>query len=369
MLNAGSSSIKFRLYALGGALPFLLGGKVTDIGGAPVFQVHEEEHSRDDIHPLPVGTTHADALEHILEWLEARRDRWQLAAAAHRVVHGGTRYTRATRLDDAALAYLDTLCPLAPLHQPHNLAAVHALWSNHPDLPQFACFDTAFHAQHDPLFSCFALPQSLREQGIRRYGFHGLSYQWIAHCLARDYPTLAQGKVVVAHLGNGSSLCALQAGASIDTTMGMSTLDGLPMGTRCGALDAGAVLYMAQALQLTPARISDILYEESGLKGLSGISNDVKTLLADGGADAQFALDYYALRTAQHIASMAVSLGGMDALVFTGGIGEHAKPVRAAILARLAFLPAFPSLVIAANEERAMAQEVIALWNKESAHG
>lgn len=364
-LNTGSSSIKFRLFGLAEDLPFLLGGKVTDIGGNPVFQVHEEEHSKDTTEALPLGTTQHSAMDFILHWLESHNTSWKLAAAAHRIVHGGTRYTHAARLTPETRSYLASLNPLAPLHQPHNLAAVDALAKLHPNLPQYGCFDTAFHMRHDPLFSTYALPLSLREQGVRRYGFHGLSYQWIARCLALDFPHLAQGKVVAAHLGNGSSLCALKDSKSIDTTMGMTALDGLPMGTRCGSIDAGAVFYMQRDLGIALPQLEQLLYEESGLKGLSGISNDVKTLLENSSESARFTLDFYALKAAQCIVSMAVSLGGLEALIFTGGIGEHAAPVREEILKHLAFLPAFEAHVIAANEERGMALEVYETFGKE----
>lgn len=358
IINTGSSSIKFCLFGLEEGLPLILKGKVTDIGGTPAFQAHEGKEGKLSANNLPEGSTHQDALVFVLNWLEQHHETWAVAAAVHRIVHGGDRYTGAIKLDAEAIAYLQGLSPLAPLHQPHNLKAVAALGAAYPHLQQFACFDTAFHAGHSPLFSTFALPRHLRESGVRRYGFHGLSYQWIAHCLQTNHPSLVQGKVIVAHLGNGASLCAFHKGKSVDTTMGMTALDGLPMGTRCGALDAGAVLFMLESLHLSGEQIGHVLYEESGLKGLSGISNDVKTLLASDAPEAAFALQYFALKTAQHIASMAVSIGGVDALVFTGGIGENATPLRAAILEHLSFLQPFEVLVMEANEERGMALEV-----------
>ncbi|PZP83422.1 MAG: acetate kinase, partial [Azospirillum brasilense] len=203
-LNTGSSSIKFRLFGLSADLPFLLGGKVTDIGGNAVFQVHEEEHSRDETHILPTGTTHESALSYVLDWLLSHQDGWTLDAAAHRIVHGGERYRAPVRLDAEAMRYLQSLCPLAPLHQPHNLAAIDALAKLHTNLPQYGCFDTAFHTGHDALRIAYALPESARAHGVRRYGFHGLSYAWIAHCLRCDYPALSQARVVAAHLGNGA---------------------------------------------------------------------------------------------------------------------------------------------------------------------
>lgn len=367
ILNSGSSSLKFRLYGLTPDLPFLLGGKVMEIGGDAVFQAHDEEHSRDDMHPLQKGAAHAEALEHVLDWVAKASKDWHLAGAAHRIVHGGTRYHHSVRLDADAIAYLDSLCPLAPLHQPHNLAAVKALAAAYPDLPQYGCFDTAFHADHSRLTSDYALPRWLRDKGVRRYGFHGLSYQWIAEVLKRDHPHLHAGRVVVAHLGNGASLCAMKGGASIDTTMGMTALEGLPMGTRSGSVDPGVILYMLQTLDMSADDVSRVLYEESGLKGLSGISSDVKLLQDSTAENARFALDYFAFRVAQNVAAQSISIGGMDGLVFTGGIGEHAEPVRKAILGHLAVFSAFETLVIPANEERAMALDVMAFFQQETA--
>ncbi len=364
-LNTGSSSIKFRLFGLTEALPFLLGGKVTDIGGTPVFQVHAEEQSRDETHVLPKDSTHASALAYVLDWLLSHQQGWQLTAAAHRIVHGGPRFHAPMRLDKEAVAYLKTLCPLAPLHQPHNLLAIEALWRYQPDLPQFGCFDTAFHAQHDAIRSAYAVPESMRQKGVRRYGFHGLSYAWIAHRLRRDHPKLAQGRVVAAHLGNGASLCAMKDGKSVDTTMGMTALDGLPMGTRCGSIDAGAVIYMQRELGLRTDALEQLLYNESGLKGLSGISNDVKTLSESSDDRARFALDYFVWKCTQHIAAMTATLGGMDALVFTGGIGENDPDIRTRIIEGLAFLAPFETLVIPANEERSMAGSIHEIFCKE----
>ena len=355
IFNTGSSSVKFRLFGMERSLPLLAGGKVSDIGGAPSFSVYREGESPEE-QALKKETSHEEAIDLILQWLSGHD--FTITAAAHRIVHGGERFTAPAYLDEGAMGFLRSLEPLAPLHQPHNLAAVDILRARQPGLPQYGCFDTAFHARHDPLFHEFALPQNIRKQGVKRYGFHGLSYDWIVHCLKKDYPHLAQGRVVAAHLGNGASLCAIQGGRSVDTTMGMTALDGLPMGTRCGAIDAGAVIFMMRDLGLSLQDIEKVLYEESGLKGLSGLSNDVKTLLASNDEKASFALDYFALKTAQYIAAMAVSIGGMDALIFTGGIGENAAPVREKILQHLTFLQGFETHVIPANEERSMAIEI-----------
>lgn len=358
VLNTGSSSVKFRLFGWREDLPPIAGGKVTDIGGQAAFRA-KTEGGQEAREGLSADATHETALIFVLAWLEKNvAPGTGLIGVAHRIVHGGERYAAPVRLTQDVMDDLRALRALAPLHQPHNLAAVDILAAQRPGLPQYGCFDTAFHAGHEELFHAFALPAHIRDKGVRRYGFHGLSYDWIAQCLKRDLPHLAPGRVVAAHLGNGASLCAMKDGKSIDTTMGMTALDGLPMGTRCGAIDPGAVTYMIRALGLSVEETERVLYEESGLKGLSGLTNDVRTLSASDDARARFALDYFAFRTAQHIAAMAVSLGGMDGLVFTGGIGENAASVREKILERLAFLPAFETHVIATDEERRMAQDI-----------
>jgi acetate kinase len=226
-----------------------------------------------------------------------------------------------------------------------------------PDILQIACFDTAFHADHDPLFTSYALPEKWRDKGIRHYGFHGLSYEWIAYALRRDEHVLATGRIIAAHLGNGASLCAMHNGVSIDTTTGMTALDGLPMGTRCGNLDPGAVIYIIRDLNLSPDEVEHILYSESGLLGLSGSTNNVKELQESADKNAQFALDYFSLKVAQFMGAMAVALGGVDGVIFTGGIGEHSAFVRDKILARIAFMKPFEVRVIPANEERMMAMQ------------
>lgn len=352
ILNAGSSSVKFSVFGAEKGLPLIAAGKVKDIGEAPFLCVPGATRE------LPPESTHESALRAILDWVETNEQGHKIAAAGHRVVHGGMEFTKAALIDDAMIDRLRALIPLAPLHQPHNLAAVDILKKLMPDLPQVAAFDTAFHASHDPLFSTYALPADIADKGVRRYGFHGLSYAWIAHVLKRDYPDLAKGCVIAAHLGNGASLCALRNGQSIDTTMGMTALEGLPMGTRCGSIDPGAVIYMLRDLGLSPDEAEHIFYNDSGLKGLSGLSNDVKTLLESSDTRAAFALDYFALKTAQYMAMMAVSMGGADAIVFTGGIGENAASVRKAILDRLTpVLGTLPAHVIPANEERIIAMQ------------
>jgi acetate kinase len=262
---------------------------------------------------------------------------------------------------------LEALIPLAPLHQPHSLAAIRTLTELNPELPQIGCFDTAFHSHQDQLFQHYALPKYWRDRGVRRYGFHGLSYEWIARVLESLHPEVARGRVVAAHLGNGASLCAMRAGKSVDTTMGMTALDGLPMGTRCGNIDPGVVLYMLRAFDLDADRVERILSYDSGLAGLSGISHDMRILLASDKPEAAFAIRFFAMMTAQHVARMATSLGGIDALVFTGGIGEQAAPVRTLILDHLRFLEPFTVLVIAANEERMIAEHCLSILKREIA--
>jgi len=352
VINAGSSSVKFSLFDKGTDLKLLANGQVADIGGKPRFSTGNDRQA------LPPGSTHEEALRFILEWIE-KQNHPALTIAVHRVVHGGALFTKPVQITSEILKQLHGLEALAPLHQPHNLAAIEILTKLKPGLPQIACFDTAFHAGHEPLFKVYALPQSLIDKGIQRYGFHGLSYEWIARVLKGEHPQLAKGRVIVAHLGNGASLCAMKNGVSIDTTMGMTALEGLPMGTRCGNLDPGAVIYMIRDLGLLPDKAEHILYNDSGLKGLSGLTNDVKTLQASNDPKAAFALDYFSLKTAQLMGSMAVALGGVDGIVFTGGIGENATTVREIILNRLAFLKPYEMLVIPANEERMMAMHAV----------
>ena len=354
-LNAGSSSLKFRLFALDAELSEIGGGSIDGIGAAPAFRLADAP-----ARSLPPDTTQGDAVNAVLSWIKANTQ-YRIAAVAHRIVHGGPDYDRATELTPDVMRRLETFVPLAPLHQPDALNAV-ALVGNHlPGVTQYGCFDTAFHAHQDRLATEFALPASVRARGVRRYGFHGLSYAWIRQHVETHLPHLHDGRVVVAHLGNGASLCAMLAGRSIDTTMGLTALDGLPMGTRCGAIDPGVVLYLQKALGLSVDAVEALLYRESGLKGLSGISSDVKTLMESADPQAIFALSFFAAKTAQYIATMAVRLGGMDGLIFTGGIGAHAVQVREAILSSLAWLPPFEVHVVAANEERAMALEVASL--------
>jgi acetate kinase len=260
------------------------------------------------------------------------------AAVGHRVVHGGTVFAGPTRINDAVLAKLELLCPLAPLHQPHNIAAIRAIAQLAPSLPQVACFDTSFHHGQSPVAQRFALPSELHEAGVRRYGFHGLSYEYIASALRERAPAIASGRVVVAHLGAGASLCAMLNGKSVDTTMGFTALDGLPMGTRCGALDPGVILYLLRERGMNPDRIEQMLYQQSGLLGVSGISSDMRELLASKDRRAGEAIELFVYRVSRELGALTATLGGLDGLVFTAGIGEHAPEIRRRVCERSRWL-------------------------------
>ncbi|WP_050928242.1 acetate/propionate family kinase [Aestuariivita boseongensis] len=329
-LNAGSSSIKFGLYAAAHDPEPLADGQVENLGDAAVMEVGD---ARLEIGPADHGTAVAAILRGISPFLEGR----EVEAVGHRVVHGGTTFAAPVRLHDDEIAQLEALIPLAPLHQPHNLAGVRAAREAFPDAIQVACFDTAFHQGHPFVDDAFALPRRYYDEGIRRYGFHGLSYDYIASCLRADHPALYEGRVIVAHLGNGASLCAMKGGQSVSCSMGFSALDGVPMGTRPGQLDPGVLLHlMGQGMGVD--EMTRLLYHESGLKGLSGLTHDMRTLLASDAPQARQALEYYTYHVRRQIGAMAAGLGGLDALVFTGGVGEHAAQIRARILDGLEFL-------------------------------
>jgi acetate kinase len=332
VLNAGSSSIKFSLFP-GGSRPMpddlVCEGQFEGIGRRVHFSAKDGAGRLLTDQHLPEGTTHEDALAVLLRWLGERFPQEELIAAGHRIVHGGSRFTKPVRIDATVIAELTRLIPLAPLHQPHHLAAIAALSKLHPSLPQFACFDTSFHHTQPPVATAFALPRRLTDEGIRRYGFHGLSYEYIASVLpdvigARD----AQGRVVVAHLGSGASMCAMKQCRSVATTMGFTALDGLMMGRRCGSLDPGVVLYLMQEKGMTASAISDLLYNSSGLLGVSGLCDDMRTLLASDKPHAAEAVDLFVYRIGRELGSLAAALDGLDALVFTAGIGEHAPEIR-----------------------------------------
>ncbi len=333
-LNAGSSSIKFALFAADGGEPRLrASGLVEMTGQARHFRVHDaagavtDEQRWSDTAPF-----HIDALNRVLAWRRAAFPQVTVAAAGHRVVHGGMTFDRPVEVDDAVLAELRALVPLAPLHQPHNVAGIEAARAAWPHVRQVACFDTGFHRAHPFVNDVFALPRALYDEGVRRYGFHGLSYEYIARRLRELSPAHAAGRVVVAHLGNGASMCAMRDGVSVASSMGFSTLDGLPMGTRCGQLDPGVLLYLMQAKGMDAAAISDLLYKQSGLKGLSGVSHDMRELEASDKPEAAQAIAYFVFRIRRELGGLAAALQGLDAVVFCGGIGENAWRVRESVL-------------------------------------
>ena len=343
VINAGSSSIKFAIYQKGVSPEQLLAaaaGQIEGIGSQPSFTVKtsdglvllERKLSVNEAH------NHPDAINIIHSWLWEYCEDGALLAVGHRVVHGGQRYFAPVLVDATILAELDTLIPLAPLHQPHNLATIRAILETMPSLPQVACFDTAFHRTQPNVAQSFAIPRRFADEGIRHYGFHGLSYEYIASVLPALEPALADAKIIVAHLGSGASLCALQNGCSIATTMGFSPLDGLVMGTRCGNIDPGVLLYLIDRHNMDARALEQLLYHQSGLLGVSGISNDMRTLLASDDPHAQEAIDLFVYRAGREIGSLAAALGGLDALVFTGGIGEHSAEIRAKICHQAAWL-------------------------------
>jgi acetate kinase len=340
VLNAGSSSLKFETFELaGGRLSSAMEGEVGGIGTAPRFTARRADGTPLADEGLDARVTDPPgALAWLSGWLVPRLEGQRLLAVGHRVVHGGTRHDAPVRIDESVLADLETLAPLAPLHQPHNLAPIRALAALHPGLPQVACFDTAFHRTMPIEAEAFALPRAYFDAGVRRYGFHGLSYEYIARLLPSISPEAAAGRTVVAHLGNGVSMCALLAGRSIATTMGFTALDGCPMGTRSGTIDPGVVLWLARERGMTIEAIESMLYRESGLLGLSGVSGDMRTLLASDAPGARLAIDYFTYRLAREAGSLAAALGGLDALVFTAGIGEHSAAIRSAVATRCAWL-------------------------------
>lgn len=371
-LNAGSSSIKFGVYAVAGAEPReLLQGQVENLG--PDAELEIEGGAERRIGPAD----HARAVAAILEAISPHLEGREVAAVGHRIVHGGPEFAAPEVLTASVSDKLRALIPLAPLHQPHNLAAVAAAQTAFPGAVQVGCFDTAFHRGRDFVNDAYALPRRYFEAGVRRYGFHGLSYDYITGVLRRDYPELALGRVIIAHLGNGASLYAVSGGRPVSSTMGFSALDGLAMGTRPGQLDPGVMLYLMDQ-GLDSAALTRLLYKESGLLGLSGESHDMRTLLASSRPEAAEALDYYVHRLRHEIGAMAADLGGLDGLVFTGGVGENAAPIRARVLNGLGFLGfaldpaandgggtdissgAARALVIATDEERVIARAALA---------
>lgn len=346
VLNSGSSSLKFAVYAVNDAQvetePLRrLRGQITGLDAEPRFQVKDADGGTVEERDPSNGSDsfgQDEALDFLLTWLDRERDGQPLHAAGHRVVHGGQTFQGAVRVTEEVLERLEALVPLAPLHQPHNIAPIRNLAGSRPDLFQVACFDTAFHHTQSSLERRLALPRHIAEQGVMRYGFHGLSYEYIAGDLADRLGTQDTGRVIVAHLGSGASLAALRDGVSIATTMGFTALDGLPMSTRCGALDPGAVLYLLQEKGMSSEDVTTLLYEQSGLLGISGISGDMRTLLNSDEPAAEEAVAVFVHRTVREIGALVALLGGLDHLVFTGGIGEHSSPIRERICRQLEWL-------------------------------
>jgi acetate kinase len=331
VLNAGSSSLKFCAFQRpkGESWRLAVRGQVEGIGTSPRLTVKDADGERLADEKLGGAVRDGrDALDALAAWFRSKYGGARVLGVGHRVVHGGARYARPTVVTEQVLAELRELIPLAPLHQPHNLAAIDAVFERLPDVPQVACFDTSFHRGHSAVVDLVPLPLDIRRSGVQRYGFHGLSYEYIASVLPEVAPEIARGRVIVAHLGSGASLCALKDGKSVDNTLGFTALDGLCMGTRPGALDPGVVLYLFQGLGLSAKEVETILYKKSGLLGISGISNDMRDLLGRDEPEARLAVDYFVYRAAKEIGALAAVLGGIDGLVFTAGIGENSAEIR-----------------------------------------
>ena len=334
VINSGSSSIKFALFMDNTDLALLYQGEIENLYTQPRMQIHNavQEVTMDEHIP---ATGHEGGLRAFFNWLENLASPITLHAVGHRIVHGGTFFSDPIKLTASVMEKLQTLVPLAPLHQGHNLTAVRIIQHQYPDLPQIACFDTTFHRSQEKLATLFALPTALSEAGILRYGFHGISYEYIASVLPQKIGEQAHQRVIVAHLGNGASMCAMVQGKSIATSMGFTALEGLMMGTRCGQIDPGVLLYLLQEKNYTTAQLEDLLYNQSGLLGVSGKSNDMRTLLASDDTQAQLAIDLFCYRAAREAGSLIAALNGLDVFVFTAGIGEHAAIIREKIGARL----------------------------------
>jgi acetate kinase len=387
VLNAGSSSIKFQLFAVsaGASLARRLKGQMEGIGSRPRLLAKNADGKvlTDQTWSQPDASSVPAALDRVIAFLRETIGTLP-TAIGHRVVHGGPNYSEPTIVTAAALRELERLSPLAPLHQPHNVGLIRLIWERQPQLLQVACFDTAFHRGHADVADRYAIPEALYAEGVRRYGFHGLSYEYIAGRLEETAPEVAKGRVVVAHLGSGASMCAIQAGTSVESTMGFTALDGLPMGTRPGQLDAGVVLYLMNEKGMDAKAIERLLYNECGLKALSGVSNDVRVLLASSDARAKLALDYFVHRVQLSTGMLVAAMGGIDAFVFTAGIGENAAGIRAAIVQRLSYFgleideaananggplisrrgSGVPCYVIPTDEELMIARHTLRVWQQ-----
>ena len=388
VVNAGSSSVKFQIFAIegDGALRRQVKGQVDGIGSRPRLRASgangdtlaDRAYPIENIPDVSAGLMVAGA------WL---RDELRITplAVGHRVVHGGPDYDRPVPVDHGLVARLERYTPLAPLHQPYNLAPIKSLLANLPALPQVACFDTAFHRGHTDVADHYAIPHQLYAEGIRRYGFHGLSYEYISKTLPKVAPNIAAGRIIVAHLGSGASMCALKGGRSVESTMGFTALDGLPMGTRPGQIDPGVVLYLMSAKGMKADEVQDFLYRACGLKGLSGVSNDMRELLTSRDPRGAFAVDYFVYRAGLHAGMLAAALQGIDAFVFTAGIGENSSAIRARIAERLEWLGValdaaendksalkisqagsrVPVYVVPTDEERMIAEHTLSvLWTR-----
>ncbi len=334
VLNAGSSSIKFSMYAAeGDDLQLQRGGQIEGLFTAPRFVAKDDGGRVVSEHSWGEGTRlgHDGGIQHLFEFLRKEVVQHRLIGVSHRVAHGGTQYTRPVQVDESVLQALERLVPLVPLHQPHNLAPIRVLLEHAPQLPQIACFDTSFHHTNPPVSKLFALPLEYAEAGVRRYGFHGLSYEYIASMLPQIDRKAAAGRTIVLHLGSGSSMCAMRGAHSVASTMGLTGVDGLPMGTRSGALDPGVLLFLMDQRKMDARAIEKLIYEQSGLLGVSGISSDMRTLLASDNPRARLAIDIYVYRIGRELGSLVAALSGLDALVFTAGIGERAAAIRARV--------------------------------------
>ena len=341
VVNAGSSSLKFSLFGVrGDELELTIHGQAEGLYTAPRFVAKDaagrllDEKSWGD----GIALGHDGALDHLLAFMRGQLANHRLVGVGHRVVHGGLDYSLPMRVDESVLARLETFIPLAPLHQPHNLRAIRGLLARSPQLPQVACFDTAFHRAQPALAQAFALPKTITDRGVRRYGFHGLSYEYIAGILGRYDARAAGGKSIVLHLGNGASMCAIADGRSVATTMGFTAADGLPMGTRSGSLDPGVMLYLMDALSMDARSIETLIYQQSGLLGVSGISSDMRTLQTSADPAAKAAIDLFVYRIGRELGSLAAALRGLDAIVFTAGIGEHSASLRERVCRDAAWL-------------------------------
>ena len=381
-INAGSSSVKFAVFAFeGGELDELARGQVDGLGAQAKFAAKRTSGAKTQfaLDPGQGAADHRAGMKAILSWLSDEKLVDNVVAVGHRVLHGGRDLTKPARVDDALIATLRTVIPLGELHEPFNILGIEAAIEAFPGVPQVACFDTAFHRAQPFVADVYGLPRSYYDEGVRRYGFHGLSYEYIARQLKRVAPEIAAGRVVVAHLGNGSSLCAIRNGRAAATTMGMTPLDGVPMGTRSGQIDPGVLFYLMKVKGMSPLEVSDLIHHNSGLKGLSGISQDMRELEASDSPSAKEAIDYFVYRIRREIGSLAAALDGLDAIVFTGGIGENSQVTREGVLTGMEWLGVrldkaanaanaqristadskTAALVVKTNEERMIAEHAV----------